>query len=174
MRRIALAAAALMVACGEPTPDSDAAFEPGTVAVGAPAPLYATQTLAGDSISLADLRGKVVLLNVWATWCHPCRDEIPELEALHAKHRDAGLEVVGVSVDGGGSEDAIKSFIRDFEMTYPVWLDPEERVSNQFLTIGVPETFLIDREGVIRWRKIGPIGLNDPSLAEALGRALGD
>src|SRR5687768_8953531 len=124
MRSPALVAAALLAACGAPANESESegenGREPVTVAVGAPAPVYATETLAGDSIALADLRGKVVLLNVWATWCHPCREEIPELQALHAKHRDAGLEVVGVSIDGGGSEDAIRSFMRDFEMTYPV------------------------------------------------------
>jgi cytochrome c biogenesis protein CcmG, thiol:disulfide interchange protein DsbE len=176
VRGLVLIAAALLAACGAPdsesAPGSDSTAKPAAVAVGAPAPNYGSQTLAGDPISLADLRGKVVLLNVWATWCHPCREEIPQLEALHAKHADAGLEVVGVSIDGGGSEAAIRTFMRDFDMTYSVWLDPEERVSARFLTIGVPETFLIDRGGVIRWRHIGPIEPNDASLAEALESAL--
>ncbi|MBM4194581.1 MAG: TlpA family protein disulfide reductase [Gemmatimonadetes bacterium] len=144
----------------------------GAIAVGAPAPDYATHSLAGDSVSLTALKGKTVLLNVWATWCHPCRDEIPQLEALHQQYKDRGLEVVGVSVDVDGMQDGIRSFMTDFKMTYPVWLDPAERVSAQFRTIGVPETFLIDRIGTIRWRKIGPIQHGDTTLTNAIERAL--
>jgi cytochrome c-type biogenesis protein len=158
-------AAAFLAAC-------DAPKDLGVV-IGREAPAYAANTLAGDSTSLAALRGKVVLLNVWATWCHPCRDEIPQLEALHKQHAARGLEVVGVSVDAAGTEAGVRSFIRDFQMTYPVWFDPDERVSARFLTIGVPETFLIDRAGVIRWRKIGPITPRDSSLARAIELALG-
>jgi cytochrome c biogenesis protein CcmG/thiol:disulfide interchange protein DsbE len=166
MRRfIAIAGTALLSACG--STDSN------PVAIGREAPAYASHTLSGDSISLAALRGKVVLLNVWATWCHPCRDEIPQLEALHQKHAARGLEVVGVSIDAAGTEDGVRTFMRDFKMTYPIWFDPGEIVSAQFLTIGVPETFLIDRAGVIRWRKIGPITLSDSTLAKALELSLG-
>jgi cytochrome c biogenesis protein CcmG/thiol:disulfide interchange protein DsbE len=142
------------------------------IAVGREAPAYASQTLGGDSISLAAMRGKVVLLNVWATWCHPCRDEIPQLEALHKQFGAKGLEVVGVSIDAAGTEEGVRAFMRDFKMTYPVWYDPDERVTARFLTVGVPETFLIDRAGVIRWRKIGPISPADSSLMKALQLAL--
>ena len=145
---------------------------PGRVEVGAPAPGYHTVSLDGDSVSLADQRGKVVLLNIWATWCHPCRDEIPELRELHAKYQSRGLELVGVSVDSEGSDDAIRAFMKDFEMTFPIWRDPDERVSTQFLVVGVPATFLIDRDGILRWRKTGPIQPNDPSLTTAIEAAL--
>jgi cytochrome c-type biogenesis protein len=142
------------------------------IAVGKPAPEYAAQTLDGQRAALVALKGKVVLLNVWATWCHPCRDEIPQLEALHQQHRGAGLEVIGVSIDAAGTEEGIRSFMRDFRMTYPIWYDPDERVTATFLTVGVPETFLIDRAGVIRWRKIGPIERGDSTLSSAIARAL--
>ena len=145
----------------------------GKVEVGAPVPPYRTVALNGDSVSLESQRGKVVLFNIWATWCHPCRDEIPELQELHVKYRDRGLELVGVSVDADGSDEAIRAFMKDFEMTYPVWRDPDERVSTQFLVVGVPATFLIDREGVLRWRKTGPIQPRDTSLIAAIERALG-
>ena len=108
-------------------------------------------------MSLAGERGKVVLLNIWATWCHPCRTEIPELRALHEQYRARGLELVGVSVDGDDSDDAIRAFMREFQMTFPIWRDPDERILSSFLTIGVPATFLIDRKGVLQWRKTGPI-----------------
>ncbi|MBP6771619.1 MAG: TlpA family protein disulfide reductase [Gemmatimonadaceae bacterium] len=145
----------------------------GRVEVGYPAPAYATVSLDGDSVSLAAQRGKVVLLNVWATWCHPCRTEIPELRAIHAKYQAQGLELVGVSVDTDGTDDAIRSFMREFQMTFPIWRDPDERVSTKFLVVGVPATFLIDREGVLRWRKTGPIAPGDTTLTAAIQRALG-
>lgn len=168
----AVGATLLVVACSRGD-GAEGKAEREQVAVGAPAPAYATVALNGDSVSLASLRGKVVLFNIWATWCHPCRDEIPELRALHAKYKDRGLELVGVSVDADGTDDAIKGFMEEFRMTYPVWRDPDERVSTKFLAIGVPATYLIDREGILRWRKTGPIAPNDSTLAAAIERALG-
>lgn len=146
---------------------------PARVDIGLPVPAYSALSLSGDSVSLAAQRGKVVLLNVWATWCHPCRDEIPELQAIHEKYAARGLELVGVSVDTESADDAIRAFARDFRMTYPIWRDPGERVSAQFHIVGVPTTFLIDREGVLRWRKTGPIKPGDAALTRALEQALG-
>ena len=146
---------------------------PDRVDIGLPAPAYVSQTLSGDSVSLASLKDKVVLLNVWATWCHPCRTEIPELRDIHARYKDRGLELIGVSVDAEGNDEGIRAFMKEFEMNYPVWRDPSERVSTQFLVIGVPATFLIDRQGILRWRKTGPIMPNDTSLTGAIERALG-
>lgn len=160
------AGAVLLGAC---VPSSEG---PARVEVGLPAPAYVSQTLSGDSVSLASLRDKVVLLNVWATWCHPCRTEIPELRDIHARYKDRGLELVGVSVDAEGNDEGIREFMKEFEMNYPVWRDPSERVSTQFLVIGVPATFLIDRQGILRWRKTGPIAPNDTSLTGAIERAL--
>lgn len=144
-----------------------------SVEVGRAAPEYRAVSVDGDSVSLATQRGKVVLFNVWATWCHPCRDEIPELLVLYEKYKPRGLELVGVSIDANGSEDAIRSFMKDFRMTYPVWRDPDERVSAEFLVVGVPATFLIDRNGILRWRKTGPIQPGDSSLVAAIEQALG-
>ena len=170
MSRRVIAAALLAASCT--TGGEDGAGKSQRVAVGLPAPAYRTVSLSGDSVALADQRGKVVLLNIWATWCHPCRDEIPELREIHAKYRDRGLELVGVSVDAQGADDNIRTFMKEFEMTYPVWLDPDERISAQFLTIGVPTTFLIDKQGVLRWRKTGPIVMPDSALTNAIERAL--
>lgn len=144
-----------------------------SVEVGKAVPEYRAVSVDGDSVSLASQRGKVVLFNVWATWCHPCRDEIPELLVLYDKYKPRGLELVGVSIDANGSEDAIRSFMKDFRMTYPVWRDPDERVSTEFLVVGVPATFLIDRNGTLRWRKTGPIQPGDSSLTAAIEQALG-
>ena len=180
MRIVTHAASTLLflgsVACstsdGNPK-SGPAAAANGRVEVGLPAPAYATMSLTGDSVSLAAQRGKVVLLNIWATWCHPCRTEIPELRAIHAKYRDRGLELIGISVDTDGADDAIRSFMKDFEMTFPIWRDPDERISTQFLAVGVPATFLIDKQGILRWRKTGPVAPGDTSLMTAIERALG-
>lgn len=142
--------------------------------IGKPAPSYHAVSLTGDSVSLQQSRGRVVLLNVWATWCHPCRQEIPVLQALHERYAARGLDLVGVSVDARGEEDTIREFAADFRMTYPLWLDPDERVQTTFFAIGVPATFLIDRGGVLRWRHVGPVRASDSSLVRALERALRD
>ena len=167
-RFLLLSGALLLPGCVPASSEGD-----GRVDVGLPAPAYVSQTLEGDSVSLAALRDKVVLLNVWATWCHPCRTEIPELRAIQAKYQARGLELIGVSVDAEGNDDGIREFMKEFDMQYPVWRDPSERVSTQFLVIGVPATFLIDRDGILRWRKTGPIAPNDSSLTAAIERALG-
>lgn len=168
MRRLLAAASLFAAGCtGE-----DGGAKPARVDVGLPAPAYRALSLSGDSVSLAEQRGKVVLLNVWATWCHPCRDEIPELRALHKRYEGRGLQLVGVSVDADGNDEGIKAFMKEFEMTYPIWRDPGENVSTQFLVIGVPATFLIDKQGVLRWRKTGPIQPGDTTLTVAIERAL--
>lgn len=150
----------------------DDAAERRPVSVGAPAPAFQAVTLQGDSIALADMRGDAVLVNIWATWCPPCRQEMPGLQALHEEYAGEGLHVLGVSIDSRSAGRDVATFTEDFGLTFPILLDPEERVTRVFRTTGVPETFLIDREGEIvrRW-----IGLFDPmaedtraSVAEAL------
>ena len=161
---LVVAVAVAVLGCsGDPVP---------RVEVGYPAPRYAATTLAGDSATTSSLAGKVVLLNIWATWCAPCREEIPYLQSLYEQHRQAGLEIIGVSVDARGQEEAIREFVKDFGMTYPVWRDPDERVQSMFLALGVPASYLIDRAGILRWRRLGTISASDTSLARALGDAL--
>lgn len=166
---------ALLLAAGAaacmPAGDGDS----GVVEVGRPAPRYAATSLQGDSVSLAGLRGDVVLLNIWATWCHPCRTEIPELERLHERYRAQGLQVIGVSVDVGGEDAAVGEFATEYGVTYPVWRDPEGRVSTLFAAIGVPATYLIGRDGTLLWRKVGPVTEAElaPKIEAALGERLG-
>jgi cytochrome c biogenesis protein CcmG, thiol:disulfide interchange protein DsbE len=156
-----IAAVLLLAAC---RPDTEA-YRP--LAAGDAAPIYGARVLDGDSVDLAHLRGGPVLLNIWATWCPPCRDEMPELQALHDAYADRGLRVVGVSVDARGAESAVREFVRDFGVTFMILHDPAERVSRQFRTTGVPETFLIDAHGRIAHRWIGRF---DPFAADALER----
>ena len=142
------------------------------VEVGHPAPRYVATTLAGDSASTAALTGKVVLLNIWATWCAPCRQEIPFLESVYKKHAADGLEIVGVSVDARGQDAEIREFAKEFGMTYPIWRDPDERVQSLFLALGVPASYLIDRSGVLRWRRLGVVDETDSTFTRALQDAL--
>ena len=165
-RCAALALAIALISCG-----TDRAL-PGSV--GTPAPAYGARTLSGDPVELASLRGDVVLLNVWATWCHPCREEIPALQRLHERMADSGLRLVGVSVDAGGEGRRVEAFAREFGVTYDIWLDPDDRVSDAFYTLGVPTTMLIDRAGIVRWRHTGPVKDTDPALLRALDAALAD
>jgi peroxiredoxin len=142
--------------------------------VGAPAPSYEAATMAGDTSSLESLRGKTVLLNVWATWCHPCREELPVLQQLHETHASRGLVIVGVSIDASGSHGAIAEFAADYGVTYPLWHDPDNTVSAVFQGIGVPLSVLIGPDGIIRWKHLGPVRANDAALAAALEEALRD
>lgn len=158
--------AGLVTACAEHAPQI-----PG--AVGAPVPTYGATTIEGDSIELASMKGNVVLLNVWATWCIPCRREVPELQALHQQYESKGLRVWGVSVDAGEAEADVAAFARDFHMTYTILRDPAERVLSIFRIQGVPASYLIDRDGVVRWRTLGPFKANDNALQNALRQALG-
>jgi cytochrome c biogenesis protein CcmG, thiol:disulfide interchange protein DsbE len=145
----------------------------GPPQVGDPAPAYEAVTLEGaQPVSLQGLRGSPVLLNVWATWCHPCRREMPDLQRLHRERGPAGLRVIGVSIDERGQEDAIRGFLREFGVSYPIWLDPDDRISPTFALIGVPGTYLFGPDGTLLWSRMGPISAEDPGLLRALDTAL--
>ena len=147
---------------------------PAASAAGALAPAFSAQDLDGKPVALADLRGRVVVLNEWATWCEPCRGEIPQLEALHREFATQGLVMVGVSVDAFGTAADVRGFAREHDMTYPIWLDPDKHFAAKFMTVGVPETFVIDRAGKIRRRQIGALRDGDTTLAAAIRSALAE
>ena len=158
--------ALIMTACGgESAPRA-------TVAVGAPVPSYTAEKADGTPIALADLKGEVVLLNIWATWCKPCRQEIPALETLHQRHREAGLVVAGVSIDVDEDRKKVAEFAAALGASYTMWYDPDDRVSTTFLALGVPASYLIGRDGTLRWRHVGPITADDGALNAALRLAL--
>lgn len=170
-RAIAVAAVAavavVLVACG----GADRA-PAATLAVGAPAPAYTAQRMDGTPVALADHKGEAVMLNVWATWCKPCREEIPALDSLHREFGPRGFRVVGVSIDVAGDTAEIAGFARQLGASYDLWLDPDDKVSTTFRAIGVPSTALIDRDGVLRWRHMGPVRANDPALRALLDSVL--
>ena len=136
--------------------------------VGEPVADYAAMTLEGDSVSLSSLRGEVVLLNLWATWCVPCRTETPYLQSIAEQHRGEGLHVVGVSQDVGDATGDIRAFVEEYGVTYTILHDPQTRGLDLFRVIGLPGSFLIDREGVLRWMQYGPIREGDSAFLRAL------
>jgi len=136
--------------------------------VGEPIADYGATTLAGDSISLASLRGDVVLLNLWATWCVPCRTETPYLQSISEEYGPRGLEVVGVSQDVGDVRDDIEMFVEEYGVTYTILHDPQMRGLDLYRVLGMPGSFLIDREGTLRWMQYGPILEGDPAFLRAL------
>src|SRR5437763_5019702 len=119
---------------------------PPTLAVLFEAPDFTLSTPSGASLSLAALRGKVVLLNFWATWCVPCRKEMPALEALYQRYKDRGLEVVAISLDKLPAAP-VEAFVKQMDVTYRVALDPSWATARTYGVRGLPATFLIDRAG---------------------------
>lgn len=113
------------------------------------APDFTLQVRGGEEISLSDLRGNVVMINFWATWCGPCREEMPHLEALHQRYSDLGFTLLGVNVE----EDSRLSdrFLADTPVTFDILFDPENRVSELYDVVAMPSTVLVDREGNLRY-----------------------
>ena len=122
--------------------------------VGAPAPDFTLPDLEGRPRALADLRGQVVVLNFWATWCPPCIDEMPSLQRLHNALADRGIAVVAVSVDERFSD--IGAFMRKFDLTFTVLHDDGKKVSRKYQTFKYPETYILDREGRLKTKVVGP------------------
>ena len=120
-----------------------------------PAPSAVFTSLDGGDASLDDYRGKVVILNLWGTWCPPCRREIPELVELQEELLERDATVVSIAVDSG-AEKSIRSFAAEFGIDYPIWLGSTDEAVRHFKAIGFPYTLLIDREGVVRKQYLGP------------------
>jgi peroxiredoxin len=139
--------------------------------VGFALPEYAAMNIDGSTFELASRREKVVLLNLWATWCGPCRYEIPELQRIHNQYASRGFEVIGVSVDESGVE-SVRQFITEHKMTYPQVLDAEGKLANILETSVLPTSVMLDRTGKIVWKKYGAIEENDAELKSAIEKTL--
>jgi thiol-disulfide isomerase/thioredoxin len=181
----ALAAALSLLGCAKteraadtrpPTkqkPAVEAPSSPQELAAGSVMPPYTATRLDGSSFDLNAERGNVVLLNIWATWCGPCRFEIPELEKLHNQYAGQRFKVIGVSVDEGeNAATEVRDFMTEQKMTYPVVLDREGRVANLFQTTVLPTSALIDRTGRIVWKHVGVVSGSDREMLDALQKAL--
>jgi len=151
------------------------------IEVGDAAPTFQAMDLrAGRPATLADYRGKVVLVNVWATWCGPCRVEMPSMQRLYQKLAGTDFRIAAVSVDGDlfhpeGSQDraGILAFAKGMGLTFDILHDPSGAIRNNYQTTGVPESFLVDRDGVIVKKVIGAAEWDGP-VNEAIIRRLLD
>lgn len=142
-----------------------------TADVGQAMPPYTTSLLDGKKFDIAAERGNVVFLNLWATWCGPCRAEIPELQALHQKYASRGFKVVGISLDDTGA-GGVKQFVAQHSMTYPIAYDPDSKIATIFQSSVLPTSVIIDRSGRIVWKNFGAVSMDDPTLKDALAKAL--
>jgi peroxiredoxin len=118
--------------------------------ISGPAPNFTLQARDGKSVSLADYKGKVVMVNFWATWCQPCRQEMPHLEAIYKKYNSLGFTLLGVNVEDN-PEGAKKWLEENGPVTFPVLLDPKNQVSKLYKVVSMPTTVIVARDGTMRF-----------------------
>ena len=140
---------------------------PGALA-GAPAVSYDVKRLDGRTDALARYRGSVVLMNLWATWCPPCREEMPDLERFYRQNRKRGVVVLGI--DQGESAEAAGAFAREHGVTFPILLDADQQYGRSYKAIGLPTTVIVDRAGHVVRGIDGELTL--AQMREAVGQAL--
>jgi len=119
------------------------------------APGFALATLDGGRASLADHRDKLVVVNFWATWCHPCALEMPSLEALWRRYQERGLIVLAVSVDRGSPRGLLEPYVRNLKLTFPILLDPDSKTSDGWRVTALPATFLVRPGGEVTGMAVG-------------------
>jgi cytochrome c biogenesis protein CcmG/thiol:disulfide interchange protein DsbE len=180
MRPVIIAAAVLVSACGESSARSSTGEgKPATrsvgsdagVAIGGPLPTYRATTLSGAPMELGGVGGPLTLINVWATWCTSCREEMQDLAAIHRDYASRGLRVVGVSVDAG-SETLVRRFVQRESLSFPVVHDQAGTIQQRYHVVGVPTSYLIGSDGRVLWQQVGGIHGNLPTVRVELEKAL--
>jgi cytochrome c biogenesis protein CcmG/thiol:disulfide interchange protein DsbE len=139
----------------------------GGALVGQPAPEFSLADLKGNAVRLANLKGKIVFVNVWATWCEPCRQEMPSMQALYTTLAGPDFEMLAVSADQS-KKDVIERFVQMHKLSFPVLPDPDLQVAGRYRVTGYPETFIINRNGVIVAHEIGPRQWDAPETLATL------
>lgn len=129
-------------------------YEPLTV--GKVAPDFELPDLDESTVRLSDFRGKVVFLNFWATWCQPCREEMPSMEVLYENFKQDGLVIIAVSIDRVTTKKDIPPFVKSMNLTFPILVDSWGQTDKRYKLMGVPETYIIDQEGILQEKVIGP------------------
>ena len=137
------------------------------------APDFAVPDLSGKAVHLSALRGKVVLVSLWTTWCPPCRAEMPSMQKLYQRFRGRDFELLAVSQDDNGKE-AVEPFVKELGLTFPVLVDPDHQVGDRYGVWGYPETFILDRTGHVAERVIGPREWDSPASVAQIEQLLGE
>lgn len=135
------------------------------------APDFSLQDLDGKKIELKQFKGKVILLNFWATWCHPCREEMTSLEALHQQFQGKKFVLLTISVDYEGAK-TVQAFVKKHHYTFPVLLDPKGKTLDLFGVRGIPATYLISKKGIMVGRAVGPRDWNCPEVIDLINLML--
>lgn len=143
----------------------------GQAVKGQPAPDFTLSDLSGKSHKLSDYRGKVVILNFWATWCPPCKEEIPSMMVLNKSMQGKPFAMLCASIDEGGKQ-AVTEYFKSSGNSLPVLLDTDHSVAQLYGTTGVPETFVISPAGVILEKAIGAINWSDPAVIKFINEAM--
>lgn len=159
----ALLVASLLLALGGCGGDGTSSGPRGPVRAGDDLPEFRGSLLEGDSLSLSALGGPA-LVNLWATWCPPCRHEIPYLQELSTRYASRGLRVVGISSDGPRAVDQVREFVAQAGVTYDIVLDPLGETMDLFRVVGLPATYLVDRDGVVTLARTGPVSEADTAF----------
>jgi peroxiredoxin len=146
--------------------EKDSLFKPSPrsrLQPGYPAPDFSFPGLDGKMVGLGDYKGKVVFLNIWATWCPPCREEMPSMEKLYKELKGEDFEILAVSIDASGMK-AVDPFVKEYRLSFPVLLDPEGTIKSLYGATGIPESFIINKEGKIEQIIIGPMDWATPDV----------
>ena len=133
------------------------------IGVGLPSPDFTFPGINGKMVSLSDYRGKVVLLNIWATWCPPCVDEMPSMEKLYQKLKEDDFEILAVSIDSLGVK-VVAPFMKKYKLTFPALIDSAGTTRIAYRLNGVPESFIIDKDGILVKKIIGPLDWANPEI----------
>ena len=129
------------------------------------APDFKFPGLDGKMISLADQKGKIVLVNIWATWCPPCVDEMPSMEKLYQKFKGQNFEILAVSIDETGLK-AVAPFMKKTRLTFPALIDSKGTIKTTYRITGVPESFIIDKQGFLIRKIVGPVDWQSPKILD--------
>ena len=138
-----------------PASSAPASAAPPSPRRGFAAPDFTLETLDGSQLTLSELRGSPVMLTLWASWCLPCRVEMPAIERVYQRHREDGLVVIGLNVTSQDSEAAARAFVQEFGLSFPIAIDRDGAASARYELMGLPSTYFIDRHGIIREVIIG-------------------
>ena len=127
------------------------------------APAFTLNDLKGNEVSFSQFRGKTVLLNFWATWCEACKEELPSMQRMHEALSKKGIQIVAVSIDRGNA-DRVQKYVDQYQLTFPVLLDPDQQIRKSYFIMGLPTSYLIDPEGKLRGFISGARKWDDPNL----------